>query len=391
MSGAGGSRTRRVVGRIAAIAVLTLVVFAGVLIAEGWTAFGNRATGARLERMAASPEWRDGQFVNPQPLENHLVKGLLGIVNVSENVSPRSPLPAAYPTSGQFAIAPASGLRVTWLGHSSTLVEIDGVRVLTDPIWSDRASPVSWLGPRRWNEPLIPLDSLPHIDAVVISHDHYDHLDYGTIRAMREWKTTFVVPLGIGAHLAAWGIPESRIVELDWWQRTTIGSLEIVSTPSRHASGRILFDNDAKLWSGFALISAQHRVYYSGDTGLFPALRDIGERLGPFDLTMIEVGQYGQAWPDWHLGPEQAVRAHRMVKGRVMLPVHWGLFALAYHGWTEPVERALAAAATDSATLIAPRPGQSVEPTVPQAITRWWPVLPWKTGAQDPIVATKMQ
>lgn len=376
---------------MATILGVSLVVFAGVVIVQGWTAFGDRASGARLARMSASPEWSNGHFVNPQPLENHLVKGLLGVVNVSDDVSPHSPLPATHPTAAQFAVAPVSGLRVTWFGHSSTLVEIDGVRVLTDPIWSDRASPVSWLGPRRWNAPLISLDSLPHIDAVVISHDHYDHLDYGTIRAMRDWKTTFVVPVGIGAHLVAWGIPESRIVELDWWQRTTVGTLEIVSTPSRHASGRILIDNDAKLWSGFALISPQHRVYYSGDTGLFPALRDIGQQLGPFDLTMIEVGQYGQAWPDWHLGPEQALRAHQMVKGRVMLPVHWGLFALAYHAWTEPMERALAAAVADSATLITPRPGQSVEPTVPQVVTRWWPTLPWKTGAQDPIVATKMQ
>jgi L-ascorbate metabolism protein UlaG (beta-lactamase superfamily) len=224
----------------------------------------------------------------------------------------------------------------------------------------------------------------------VISHDHYDHLDRQTISAMKDWNTTFVVPLGVGADLAYWGIPETRIVELDWWGRAKVGALEIVCTPARHASGRMIVDQDAKLWVGYALIGARHRVYYSGDTGLFPALREIGARLGPFDLTMIEAGQYDKAWPDWHLGPEQAVRAHRMVHGRVMLPVHWGAFTLAYHSWTEPIERALAAGTAAGATLVAPRPGQSFEPAAPPPFERWWPDLPWKRGAEDPIVSTQM-
>jgi L-ascorbate metabolism protein UlaG (beta-lactamase superfamily) len=152
----------------------------------------------------------------------------------------------------------------------------------------------------------------------------------------------------------------------------------------------MISDNDAKLWAGWALIGARHRVYYSGDTGLFPAMREIGARLGPFDLTMIETGQYGRGWPDWHLGPEQAIVAHGLVRGRVMLPVHWGKFVLAYHGWTEPIERVLAAAAPARATILAPRPGQSVEPEAPPPRERWWPDLPWKTAAQDPIVSTQV-
>jgi L-ascorbate metabolism protein UlaG (beta-lactamase superfamily) len=227
---------------------------------------------------------------------------------------------------------------------------------------------------------------------VVISHDHYDHLDQQAITAMRgeRWeRTMFVVPLGIGAHLAYWGVPEARIVELDWWQHTRVGDLEITCTPARHASGRMVIDNDSKLWSGWALRGARHRVYYSGDTGLFPAMRDIGARLGPFDLTLIESGQYGRGWPDWHLGPEQAVRAHRLVRGRVMLPVHWGKLVLAYHGWTEPIERVLAAAAVTGVSVLAPRPGQSVEPEAPPARERWWPHVPWKTAAEEPIASTQ--
>jgi L-ascorbate metabolism protein UlaG (beta-lactamase superfamily) len=289
-----------------------------------------------------------------------------------------------------FDSPPPSGLRVTWLGHSTLLLEIDGHRILTDPTWSERASPFGWAGPRRWFTPPIPIGALPHLDAIVISHDHYDHLDYPTIAALKDHDTRFVVPLGIGAHLAYWGVPESRIVELDWWERTKIGDLEIVCSPARHASGRALYDDDAKLWAGWAFLGPVHRAYFSGDTGLFPALRDIGDRLGPFDVTMIEVGEYGRAWPDWHLGPEQAVTAHRMLKGRVMLPIHWGTFALAYHGWTEPIERAIVAAQAAGVTLVAPKPGQSFEPFAPPPIQRWWPDLPWRTAAEDPIVATKM-
>ncbi|HLM74970.1 MAG TPA: MBL fold metallo-hydrolase, partial [Polyangiaceae bacterium] len=281
-----------------------------------------------------------------------------------------------------------------WFGHSSMLVEIDGHRVLTDPLWSERASPLSWIGPRRFYAPPAPLDELPAVHAVVISHDHYDHLDRETISAMKGWDTIFVAPLGVGAHLAGWGVPEDRIVELDWWGRTKVGDLEIVCTPARHASGRTLTDKDATLWAGYALVGPKHRAYYSGDTGLFPALREIGERLGPFDVTMIESGAYGSAWPDWHLGPEQAVTAHQMVKGRVMLPVHWGLFNLAFHGWTEPVERVLAAAEKTGVTVVVPKPGESIEvparPAVPVSERRWWPELAWQSAEQDPIISTKM-
>jgi L-ascorbate metabolism protein UlaG (beta-lactamase superfamily) len=289
----------------------------------------------------------------------------------------------------QFDTPPPGGLRLTWFGHSSVLIEIDGHRVLTDPIWSDRASPLTWLGPKRWYPPALPLAELPRLDAILISHDHYDHLDYRTIVALKDRDTTFIVPLGVGAHLAYWGVPEARIVELDWWESRKVGALEVHATPARHASGRALWDQDATLWAGYALVGPGHRVYYSGDTGLFPAMKDIGERFGPFDLTMIETGQYHRTWPDWHIGPEQAVAAHRIVRGRAMLPVHWALLRLAYHGWTEPIERVLSAAGATGATVITPEPGQSFVPASPP-LGRWWPKLRWVTGAEDPIVSTQL-
>jgi L-ascorbate metabolism protein UlaG (beta-lactamase superfamily) len=378
-------RWRRVA--LGILVVLGLVLLA--VVVDGWRAFGKRAGGARRARMERSPQWQSGHFVDPQPMHNDFWGALRGALHASPYTSPTAALPVVPVDPKELESPPPSGLRVTWLGHSTLLIEIDGHRILTDPTWSDRASPFGWTGPRRWFAPPIALSALPHLDAVVISHDHYDHLDYRTVVALRDRDTTFVVPLGIGAHLAYWGVPESRIVELDWWEHTTIGDLAIVCSPARHASGRALVDDDAKLWAGWAFLGPTHRTYYSGDTGFFPGLRDIGDRLGPFDVTMIEIGQYGRAWPDWHLGPEQAVAAHQMLRGRVMLPVHWATFALAYHGWTEPIERALVAAHDAGVTLVAPKPGESFEPSAPPPIQRWWPDLPWKTAAEDPIVATQ--
>jgi L-ascorbate metabolism protein UlaG (beta-lactamase superfamily) len=383
-------RPRRLLWRaLQALAALSLLSI-GVVFVAGYRSFGQRARGARRARMEQSANWRGGHFVNPQPLVNSGWLALRGAFKRSPDGRPAGAVPTVPDDRARFAAPPPSGLRVTWLGHSSTLVEIEGHRLLTDPVWGLRASPLAWAGPRRWYPPPLALGDLPPIDAVVISHDHYDHLDRATITAMKDWPTTFVVPLGVGADLAAWGIPEARIVELDWWERTSVHGLTIVCTPARHASGRMIVDNDAKLWAGYAFIGDQHRVYFSGDTGLFPAMRDIGARLGPFDLTMIEAGQYNPAWPDWHIGPEQAVRAHQLVRGRLLLPIHWGLFRLAYHAWTEPPERVLAAAKLAGVGVVVPRPGASFEPATPPPPQRWWPALPWNTAAQEPIVSSQM-
>jgi L-ascorbate metabolism protein UlaG (beta-lactamase superfamily) len=390
-AGGRGSLAKRVLGAFALLFGVSVSVALAVVLVSGWRAFGKRPEGERLARMQRSPEWHDGRFVNPEPLSNDWWGALTGAFHASAYSSPTQPVDVEPIDSARFEKPPRSGLRVTWLGHACVLLEIDGRRVLTDPVWSERASPLTWLGPRRWYTPPIALEALPALDAVLISHDHYDHLDQATIGALKGRDTTFVVPLGIGAHLAYWGVPEAKIVELDWWQSVQVHGLQVVSTPARHASGRMVIDDDRTLWSGYALIGPNHRAYFSGDTGLFPALADIGERLGPFDLTMIEIGQYNRSWPDWHIGPEQAVTAHGMLRGRTLLPMHWGLFTLAYHGWTEPAERVLTAAHAHQAAVIVPRPGQSVEPDGTRQGGRWWPDVPWETAEQNPVVSTRMR
>ncbi len=372
------------------VVVLGLVI--GTALLTAGSALGERATGERLARMTRSPLWHDGHFVNPQPMWNDMIGAFTSaLTSTNDDASPSAAVPVQHPTAQSLHELPASGLRITWFGHSSTLVELDGVRVLTDPIWSDRPSPISSLGPRRWFAPLIALDSLPPIDAVVISHDHFDHLDQATIVAMRSWASVFLVPLGVGAHLERWGIPASRIQELDWWDSTNVRGVTIVATPARHASGRISPRSDRTLWAGYAMLGPGHRVFYSGDTGLHTTFADIGTRLGPFDVAMIEAGQYNAAWPDWHMGPEQAVEASRLVHAKVMMPVHWALFKLAMHGWTEPVERALVAGRCLGVTVITPQPGQSIDPTLADraGTTSWWPKVPWSTVAETPIVATR--
>jgi L-ascorbate metabolism protein UlaG (beta-lactamase superfamily) len=358
-------------------------------LAEAWNGLGRRPDAARRQRMARSPQWRDGRFHNPQPIWSNYAKAIAAGLRSSPHARPAQSVPVARVNPALFQTAPSSGLRITWLGHSTSLIEIDGYRVLTDPVWSNRASPAGWIGIPRWYEPLIALADLPPIDAVLISHDHYDHLDHRTIRALNARPVTFIVPLGVGAHLEYWGVPAYRIIELDWWENVRVGELEVTSTPARHASARGLFDKDLTLWSGYALRGTQHRVYFSGDTGMQDAFSEIGARLGPFDATLIETGEYNAAWPDWHIGPEQAIDAHRLVRGNVMIPIHWGLFSLAPHTWTEPVERAVAAAARAGVTLATPRPGESVEPTQETATGRWWPELPWSPADQTPIVSSR--
>jgi hypothetical protein len=217
--------------------------------------------------MQKSPEWQGSHFENAQPFVNDTWAAVVTLFRPDPNVDPKS-RPSTVPVeSGRFEALPPSGLRVTWLGHSTILLEIDGHRFLTDPVWSERVGPIGFAGPKRWFPPLLALSDLPRLDAVLLSHDHYDHLDYATIVALKDQSPTFIAPLGVGAHLERWGVSPDRIVELDWWDSRLFGDLTLWAVPARHASGRALVDDGAKLWAGYAFSGARHRVYYSGDHG----------------------------------------------------------------------------------------------------------------------------
>jgi len=281
---------------------------------------------------------------------------------------PTAPVPLA-PTE----IPPRSApLAVTWFGHSSALIEIDGRRVLVDPVWGERASPSRHIGPRRMHPAPTPLAALPRIDAVLISHDHYDHLDLPTVRALaRISPAPFVVPLGVGAHLRRWNVPEHRVVELGWGGSTTISGLTLHCTESRHFSGRGLA-RDTTLWSSWVIAGPEHRAYFGGDTGYTSAFGGVGATLGPFDLVLLPIGAYSHHWPDVHLTPEQTVRAHTDLRGAVLLPVHWATFNLGFHTWTEPVDRVCDAARDAGARLVVPRPGERVDLAAPIPVRDWW-------------------
>jgi L-ascorbate metabolism protein UlaG (beta-lactamase superfamily) len=352
---------------------------AGVLIlvrSTDWlSAFGGRVSGERLERSKKSPNYRGGRFQNLLPTHT-LLPGTVGKTLRQqffgkERRAPEGPVPIVRLGRRDFEIPPASGLRATWFGHATVLLEIDRRRVLTDPVWNERVSPSTLIGPKRFFPPPIPLEELPPIDVAVVSHDHYDHLDMATVRFLARRGTVFAVPLGVGAHLERWGVPAAQRIELDWGESFETGGLRIEACPARHYSGR-LFGGDPTLWASWAIVGAKHRVYYSGDTGYFEEFRRTGARLGPFDVTLVKIGAYGSTWPQIHVTPEEAVRAHLDVGGRVMLPVHWGTFNLASHDWREPADRVVAAAADRGVRLVMPRPGESIEPERAPKPMRWW-------------------
>ncbi|MEU6528875.1 MBL fold metallo-hydrolase [Streptomyces sp. NPDC046928] len=347
------------------------------------TAFGVDPGGERMARIRRSPHFRDGVFQNPGGTARTRPSGsMLEFAKVFFDKdtrplrTPKGTVPVHPTTYADLAKPPATGLRLTWMGHSSILAEIDGHRVLFDPVWGERCSPFPFAGPRRLHPAPLPLAALGPVDVVVISHDHYDHLDLPTIKALAGTDTLFAVPLGVGAHLEHWGVPADRLRELDWHETTEIGGLTLTATPARHFCGRGLRNTQHTLWASWVVASREHRIYHSGDTGYFDGFRDIGAAHGPFDATMIQVGAYSDFWPDIHMTPAEGVRSHLDLQGGapggVLLPIHWGTFNLAPHPWAEPGEWMRDAAGDAGQAVAFPQPGQPFEPAGELPVEPWW-------------------
>ena len=374
--------------RCALAAAVGLAATAGAVLAGREALATRRAVGASREQLraaagravaAGSSRSSGGLFHNSLPDELVQRGSALYVLRALLARGPAGHPAGQVPMATANAPAAAAPLAVTWYGHASVTLEVDGARVLADPVWGTRASPSHFLGPRRLHPVPVPLAALPPLEAIVLSHDHYDHLDESTVRVLLAVQSApFVVPLGVGEHLRRWRVPESRIVELDWNQTFSVGSVTLTCTEARHFSGRGLARNTT-LWSSWAVTGPRHRAFIGGDTGYTPAFKAIAAAHGPFDLTVLPIGSYGPRWPYIHMTPEEAVRAHQDLTdgGRdlppgLLVPVHWATFNLGLHTWSEPAQRLVVAAKKAGVPLAVPRPGERVDAITPDPLTDWW-------------------
>lgn len=333
---------------------------------------------AHYSMSVLQPARKQGKiFLNPVPttvmLPGNGLRSLTSFLKGGQERVPRRKLGPFRTDASLYTTPPPTGLRVTWMGHSTALIEIDGKRILTDPVWSSHASPVPILFAKRFFAPPLLLAELPPLDAVILSHDHYDHLDAVTVKRLAAMTSArFICSLGMGRHLARWGVPLDRVTELDWTGETTVDDITITAVPARHFSGRSMARFQT-LWSAFVIKGPEHSVFFGADSGPFTeGYREIGEVYGPFDLTMLEIGAYGPFWPQIHLSPPYAAEGHQALGGKVLMPIHWGLFNLAYHAWRDPVEWIIREADERGIQLLLPPPGQPTDVTSEEFRSGWW-------------------
>jgi len=373
-------------GNLLKILLMTTAGLLGVLLLTA-VAFnflspelGGKPTTEERAQFAKTGHYQDGEFQNLQPTRALTGPSLPGLYwkLLTHPAPPNTQPPGALPLQKLDSLAitrkTPEMVRVTWFGHSASLVEIAGQNILLDPMLSVKMGPSSLVTPKRYNSELvIRPEQLPAIAAVLISHDHYDHLDYQTVRKIKDKVGLFCVPLGIAAHLRRWGVAPAHIREVNWGDTVCLPGLTLVSTPSRHFSGRGLGNQNSTLWTSWVIKSANKSLFYTGDGGYGPHFATIGQQHGPFDLALVECGQYSADWAEIHMQPEQSVQAALDVRARAMLPVHWGAFTEARHPWNESVQRATAAAAPHPELLLTtPRLGQPVVLGTPLPQERWW-------------------
>ncbi len=354
-----------------------LVIIISIIIFSIQCVSTNDKSSARLNKMKNSSNYEGGRFKNSIPTRM-LAEGkfwdvvLALIKGGEEHRRPPQQLPIVKLTKNDFHDPPQDELHMVWLGHSSVLIEFEGKRYLMDPVFGKRASFAQWVGPKRYHPVPLGVEDLPRLDGVIISHNHYDHMDARAIQKLSDRNLIFYVPLGIGAALESWGINTDRIVEFDWWDEVADGNIKLVAVPARHYSGRGIFDRNKAFWCSWVIMGNAHRIYFSGDTGMLPDFHKIGAMYGPFDVTFIKIGAYNVAWPDTHINPEQAIQAHLQLNGRRFIPIHWGTFDLGLHSWYEPVERLVKAAGKESVEYSIPKPGEILSLTDLEEDPYWW-------------------
>lgn len=360
--------------------VLILLFFIITIYMVACSSMGCDPEGVRMDKIQKSSQYNivEEQFQNAK--ETPLFTGKRSrwelFFDFFSNDNERTPtikLPEDPPSLDELNTK-ANEVRFIWFGHSTILLEIDAKRILIDPIFSNYASPIPGIA-KRFQPPVFNIDELEDIDVVLISHDHYDHLDYKTISKIKGRDIQYIMPLGVGAHLEYWGIDPKKIIELDWWEQTTFQGLKFTATPSQHFSGRGMFNGNSTLWAAWAVQGNNQNIFFSGDSGYSEHYKEIGDRLGPFDLTFLENGAYNLAWKFVHQLPEEAVQANIDLNGKAMVPIHWGMFDLALHSWYEPIERVTLEARNKGVTIIAPKLGQLVSLKQDYVQEEWWAPL----------------
>ena len=328
-----------------------------------------------IDRIKLSPQYQNGKFTGDKKALTMTVKDYISstwrFIFEKNNQTPDGSLPIRSVDLSYFNTAGKDQLNSTWLGHSSLMININGYKILTDPVFEKK---ISMVGPTRFNGnlPLNP-ERLIDIDVVIISHDHYDHLNKYSIKLLIPITKQFIVPLAIGKRLVSWGVPENKIIALDWWEDFLFDDhLMITATPAQHFSGRGLFDRNETLWASWAIKSKNLNIFYSGDSGYFNGFKKIGEKLGPFDMTFIECGAYDELWRPVHMFPEETAQAHIDLKGNILHPIHWGTFNLALHPWNDPMQRLIKAANLNNIPVATPICGQSIQYGSNVLGSHWW-------------------
>jgi len=359
------------------ISLILLLIISGLIWHETSPQFGGEISELKNIKYKKTGHYKDGIFINKTTVNMDMpalkmVSIMIDFIKGNPNGQPNQNIDVLKIDSTTIAKNKLIN-QITWFGHSAILLELDENKILIDPMLSNVPSPLPILGPERYSKELpITIDKLPFIDAVIISHDHYDHLDYESIQKLKKKVNHFYVPLGVDAHLIEWGIDTSKITALDWWETAKVNEVDLVFTPSRHFSGRGLGDRFSTLWGSWVLKGKKDNIFFSGDGGYGPHFKEIGDKHGPFDFSMIECGQYNKNWADIHMMPEESVQAAKDLKSSIMMPIHWGAFTLSLHDWTDPIERVIKAANDLEIPISTPMIGQPFNWKTEVIISTWW-------------------